>query len=134
MHIVYPYAISHSHTQKSAIRLQHLLFSSFPLFFAMFHKRLFHSSRAVLYNTLTPLTHIKHSHLQRNPKFAKVQSDNFLCNTELTHSWYQITDKDIEYFKGILSPNNILYDPDPESLELRQHNTDWFNLYRGSAS
>ncbi|RCH97835.1 hypothetical protein CU097_008280 [Rhizopus azygosporus] len=82
----------------------------------MFHKRLFHSSRAVLYNTLTPLTHLKHSHLQRNPNFAK------------------ITDKDIEYFKGILSPNNILYDPDPESLELRQHNTDWFNLYRGSAS
>ncbi|KAG0749874.1 hypothetical protein G6F57_011375 [Rhizopus arrhizus] len=82
----------------------------------MLQRRLFHSSKATLYKTLTPLTHVKHAGLKRNSNFAK------------------ITDKDIDYFKSILSPNNIIYEPDPESLEIKQHNVDWFNLYRGSSS
>ncbi|EIE86461.1 hypothetical protein RO3G_11172 [Rhizopus delemar RA 99-880] len=82
----------------------------------MLQRRLFHSSKATLYKTLTPLTHVKHAGLKRNSNFAK------------------ITDKDIDYFKSVLSPNNIIYEPDPESLEIKQHNVDWFNLYRGSSS
>ncbi|CAO3662896.1 unnamed protein product [Rhizopus stolonifer] len=79
----------------------------------MFQKRLLHNSRTLFYKNLTPLTHVKHSSLKRSPSYAK------------------ITKKDVDYFKSILS-NNLVYD-DPESLELKQHNTDWFNLYRGSS-
>ncbi|KAG2197815.1 hypothetical protein INT46_011386 [Mucor plumbeus] len=82
----------------------------------MFQKRLFHSSKFVLNRALTPLTHVKHPEFQRNPAFSK------------------ITNKDVDFFKTVLAPNNIVHESDPESVNMIQYNTDWFNLYRGSSS
>ncbi|KAL0141952.1 hypothetical protein V8B55DRAFT_1493740 [Mucor lusitanicus] len=82
----------------------------------MFQKRLLHSSRSAFNKALTPLTHVKHPEFQRNPAFSK------------------ITNKDVEFFKTVLAPNNIVHESDPESTNMIQYNTDWFNLYRGSSS
>ncbi|KAI9486136.1 MAG: hypothetical protein EXX96DRAFT_31813 [Benjaminiella poitrasii] len=82
----------------------------------MLQKRLIHSSRPILNKLLTPLTHIKHADMKRNPAYSK------------------ISNKDIDYFKSILAPNNIIYDTDHESPNIVRYNTDWFNLYRGSSS
>lgn len=64
------------------------------------------------------MTHVKHPEFKRNPSFSK------------------ITNKDLDYFKGVLSSNNIVYEanPDDTSSGMTQYNTDWFNLYRGSSS
>ncbi|KAI7904808.1 FAD linked oxidase [Cokeromyces recurvatus] len=82
----------------------------------MLQKRFIHISRPIFNKLLTPLTHIKHGDLKRNSIFSKISS------------------KDIEYFKTVLASNNIIYDADPESTNIIQYNTDWFNLYRGSSS
>ncbi|KAI8069111.1 uncharacterized protein B0P05DRAFT_474925 [Gilbertella persicaria] len=81
----------------------------------MLQKRLFHVSKK-WYKHLTPFTCIKHPEFKRNPAFSKISS------------------KDVDYFKSILSSNNIIHDTNPESLDIVSYNTDWFNLYRGASS
>ncbi|KAI9015680.1 FAD linked oxidase [Phycomyces nitens] len=77
-----------------------------------------HTSRNVL-APLTPLTCTKHPELKRSTVFKELQ------------------EVDVDYFRTVLSPNNILYHPQPETPEksiLAHHNVDWFNLYRGTSS
>jgi hypothetical protein len=55
----------------------------------------------------------------------------FILNTTLH---IKITSKDVDYFKTVLAPNNVIYEADPENQNMLSYNTDWFNLYRGSSS
>ncbi|GAA5808739.1 hypothetical protein MFLAVUS_002134 [Mucor flavus] len=84
----------------------------------MFRPRFIHTSRTILNRNLTPLTRVKHPEFKRNPSFA------------------QIENKDLEFFRTVLAPNNILHDANPDDTlsSLIPYNTDWFNLYRGSSS
>ncbi|CEP18157.1 hypothetical protein [Parasitella parasitica] len=82
----------------------------------MLQKRLIHSTKFTRHKALTPLTHVKHPDFQRNPAFGK------------------ISNRDIDFFKTILAPTNIVHEVDYESSNILQYNTDWFNLYRGSSS
>ncbi|OBZ81022.1 D-lactate dehydrogenase [cytochrome] 2, mitochondrial [Choanephora cucurbitarum] len=82
----------------------------------MLSKRWIHNTRPVWQRTLTPLTHIKHPELKRHSAFSK------------------ITPKDLNYFKSILSAQNVVYDDNPESISMTPYNTDWFNLFRGASS
>ncbi|KAL0095355.1 hypothetical protein J3Q64DRAFT_1828685 [Phycomyces blakesleeanus] len=77
-----------------------------------------HTSRT-LFSPLTPLTCVKHPELKRSSVYKELQEE------------------DVDYFRTVLSPNNILYHPQPETPEqsiLAHHNVDWFNLYRGTSS
>ncbi|KAI9280025.1 hypothetical protein BY458DRAFT_501091 [Sporodiniella umbellata] len=81
----------------------------------MIQRRLFHCSRALSQKRsapLTPLTSKTYPMLKRNPKFSEV------------------TEKDVDYFRSILTPNHIVY-ADPKGPELEERNTDWYKVHRG---
>ncbi|KAH8553382.1 hypothetical protein BGW37DRAFT_533500 [Umbelopsis sp. PMI_123] len=64
----------------------------------------------------TQLSVSKYPALKRDPRFQS------------------LNDKHIEYFRTVLGENSVVYDKDPESDNILQYNTDWFNLYRGTSS
>ncbi|KAI9322461.1 hypothetical protein BX666DRAFT_1894989 [Dichotomocladium elegans] len=85
--------------------------------FRVLSRRL-HTSRALLNKPLSPLTSEKLGNLKRADKFKKLEQ------------------KDIDYFRSVLSANNVIHDTeaDPRQSSLTPYNADFFKLHRGASS